>query len=426
MNRLILVGNGFDLAHNLKTSYADFIKWYFEDLIERVHSCQSDRYDEYPLCQFSIKCSSDPIYGMNAKFTDFTRDQIKEYIEHTLSCVRSYDRTDLIKVELCPLIRKIAQSFETRKWVDIENEYYSLLKERHRGNSTIYSSIDKLNKEMAFLTQKLAEYLCNVTTGIVEEDIIVDAIKCYMLEPFSIDDISIGGKQALCDHINSRLILLKKELSPIIDSADIELPTKTVDIEKYNAIEENLDEYFKGREKYEQLPIELRSPDKIMLLNFNYTNTADLYLPQKDGYEVNHIHGTLSDVEKMIFGYGDELDDDLKNIIKRNDNDYLTNIKSIRYLETDNYRKLLSFIDSSPFQIYIMGHSCGNSDRTMLNTLFEHKNCVSIKPFYYDKGDGKDNYIELIENILRNFTDAKTMRDKVVNKSYCKPLPNHS
>ena len=29
MNRIILIGNGFDLAHGLKTSYADFIDWYW-------------------------------------------------------------------------------------------------------------------------------------------------------------------------------------------------------------------------------------------------------------------------------------------------------------------------------------------------------------------------------------------------------------
>ncbi len=29
MNRLVLIGNGFDLAHGLKTSYADFINWYW-------------------------------------------------------------------------------------------------------------------------------------------------------------------------------------------------------------------------------------------------------------------------------------------------------------------------------------------------------------------------------------------------------------
>ncbi|MBO7224693.1 MAG: hypothetical protein J6V35_02135 [Bacteroidales bacterium] len=29
MNRIIIVGNGFDLAHGVKTSYKDFIEWYF-------------------------------------------------------------------------------------------------------------------------------------------------------------------------------------------------------------------------------------------------------------------------------------------------------------------------------------------------------------------------------------------------------------
>lgn len=28
MNRLLLIGNGFDLAHGLKTKYEDFIDWY--------------------------------------------------------------------------------------------------------------------------------------------------------------------------------------------------------------------------------------------------------------------------------------------------------------------------------------------------------------------------------------------------------------
>ncbi len=35
MNKLILIGNGFDLAHGLKTSYRDFLPWYLNDLIAR-------------------------------------------------------------------------------------------------------------------------------------------------------------------------------------------------------------------------------------------------------------------------------------------------------------------------------------------------------------------------------------------------------
>ena len=36
MNRLVLIGNGFDLAHGLKTSYEDFIYWYFSIFIKKL------------------------------------------------------------------------------------------------------------------------------------------------------------------------------------------------------------------------------------------------------------------------------------------------------------------------------------------------------------------------------------------------------
>ena len=124
----------------------------------------------------------------------------------------------------------------------------------------------------------------------------------------------------------------------------------------------------------------------------------------------------------MIFGYGDELDNSFKELLDKNNNEYLRNIKSIKYLEVPNYRNMLRFIESSPYQIYIMGHSCGNSDRTMLNTLFEHRNCVSIKPFYHIWDDGTDNYMEIVQNIARNFTDMKLMRDRVVNKTFCETI----
>ena len=109
------------------------------------------------------------------------------------------------------------------------------------------------------------------------------------------------------------------------------------------------------------------------LLNFNYMSTPKMYL--EDNANINYIHGMLKYPQSVIFGYGDELDDNYTKLQKLNDNEYLRNIKSIRYLELDSYRSLLRFIESAPFQICIMGHSCGNSDRTLLNTLFEHRNC---------------------------------------------------
>jgi hypothetical protein len=166
----------------------------------------------------------------------------------------------------------------------------------------------------------------------------------------------------------------------------------------------------------------------ILFLNFNYTNTDRQYIDYfshfyQNGIESVHIHGELNNSNNpIIFGYGDEIDDNYKLIEKKNDNRYLENVKSIKYLETDKYKELLNFINSEKYQIFIMGHSCGISDRTLLNTLFEHENSLSIKIFYYKKEDGIDDYSDKVRNISRNFTNKALMRERVVNKKDSEPL----
>ena len=162
----------------------------------------------------------------------------------------------------------------------------------------------------------------------------------------------------------------------------------------------------------------------ILFLNFNYTDTEKHYSYNDDfNSEIIHIHGELDNKKNpIIFGYGDELEENYQKLENLQDNAHLENIKSVKYLETDNYKRMLNFINSDKYQVIILGHSCGNSDRTLLNTLFEHENCVSIKPYYFqytnDKGEIKDNYSDIVRNISRSFTDKKSMRDKVVNKTY--------
>ena len=54
MNRIILIGNGFDLAHGLPTSYGNFIEWYWRKWRSELRcSTYSTLKDE--LCEFSLK-----------------------------------------------------------------------------------------------------------------------------------------------------------------------------------------------------------------------------------------------------------------------------------------------------------------------------------------------------------------------------------
>jgi hypothetical protein len=69
-----------------------------------------------------------------------------------------------------------------------------------------------------------------------------------------------------------------------------------------------------------------------------------------------------------------------------------------------------------------MGHSCGISDKTLLNTLFEHPNCSSIKIYYHKRDDGTDDFFDVYSNISRNFNDKSLLRRIVANQQDSEPL----
>ena len=248
-------------------------------------------------------------------------------------------------------------------------------------------------------------------------------ISAYLFAPFQAKDISVKANDKWNDFLKKRF-----GDSDLIDNIKLYKPFDAKERVKRvhefkNAYKDQIESMGVESIDGDVLPHDMLYPDRIMLLNFNYTNTADFYFPDHPSFILNNIHGKLTKPENVIFGYGDESDDEYKKLQKINDNEYLRHIKTNRYLETPNYRDLLSFIESGPFQVVIMGHSCGLSDRTMLNTLFEHNNCVSIKPYYYVNDQGKDNYLDIVQNISRNFTNPQLMRDRVVNKTFCEPLP---
>lgn len=358
MNRIVLIGNGFDLAHGLKTRYEDFINWYWN---QRVYGFAKERTDtsEDILCTF--KCLSGNTWR---SFYEYNMPQFFSPLQKIegIKVIRSIlNNQDGFKVIYTPFFNNICMSIEAKKWVDIENEYYALLRHIPR---IVAPKI--LNSQLDYLKKMLIVYLEKQEK---KEIIVIPSIKDKIYRPIERREIAVA----------------------------------------------NLN--YSGNRDFKGV-----IPNNIMLLNFNYTKTEQQYIGSDSKVQVNHIHGCLDDANSVIFGYGDELDSDFEKLKNLNDNECLRNMKSIRYLEADNYRKMLEFIESGPFQVCIMGHSCGNSDRTLLNTLFEHKNCISIKPYYYIKQDGTDNYLELVQNISRNFTDMKLMRDRVVNKTYCVPL----
>lgn len=406
MNRIILIGNGFDLAHGLPTSYGNFIDWYWEQW--KIHLENNNQtYTESPLLKFHNRSGENISYFIDRKIKHLTgRDIGFALMENDYS----------FSVEACPLLEEICTSIETKGWVDIENIYYNLLVKCSNDNDV--EGLQFLNIQFARLQELLCEYL----TSIPKKNFKVnERIRDIIYSPINPNDVSVGGKQHIIDHAK-----YWAECNDMDFEDKMNVYKKALNLTGIN----NVNNIYYSREKNKQLseadlyqtPVNYNAillPDNIMVLNFNYTKLACNYI-EEDGecFKINNIHGELDMPDSVIFGYGDDLDENYKKISNLNDNRYLTNFKSIKYLESDNYRKALQFMDAAPYQVFIMGHSCGNSDRTLLNKLFEHKNCVSVKPYFYQML-GSDNYLDIVQNISRNFTDMNLMRDRVVNKLYC-------
>ena len=47
INRIIIVGNGFDLSHKLSTKYEDFINWYWDKCLYELRRCRNRSYSDH-------------------------------------------------------------------------------------------------------------------------------------------------------------------------------------------------------------------------------------------------------------------------------------------------------------------------------------------------------------------------------------------
>ena len=426
MNRIILIGNGFDLAHGMLTSYRDFIDNYWKELLKELNSGNHHK-NEFENEELVIKF----FIGYNLN----TIDTYKKLIDK----IENYDGK---KIEINfknKFFEIISKNCFINNWVDIENEYYSLLKASFKEKNCNYK-IDSLNQDFYKIQKLLEEYLKKVEIKFNEDfgkDInsvrMRSNIGYKVYSDFSLKDFTETS-------INTKVKLEHSKL--LIDMEG--LKKNQITINELNEHNRNLISRIGENDPQKEIRKILLSdsapnffnlqPEEILFLNFNYTFTEKIYSNHSEfeSYHSNrglkkkyiHIHGTTDKYDKndVIFGFGDEIDEDYKSIENLNNNIYLENIKSIKYLETDNYKQLLEFLNSGDYQIFIFGHSCGISDRTLLSTLFEHKHCASIKPFYHKRDDGTDNYSDIIRNISRNFNNKSIMRDKVVNKEYCESL----
>lgn len=358
--KLFLVGNGFDLAHGLKTSYQDFITDYFISAINNA----VENGGMYTDALMELKCSKHIIHELPK--TNEENEQFK-FIQTNLVQVSppqlsNYNHPNPNKsaagIELTllakyrkPLIPSIIKNLNNYGWVDIEYMYYLELE------------------------------------------------RC--LTEYKVDQNKI-------DKVHGALIALKKLLSDYL----ISLGSANQSREIYNQIRRIISK--KGNHAH-----------SVLFVNFNYTTTVNRYLQGlgADSIDVINIHG-LVEKEDTIFGYGDENSPRYKEIENLNDNRFLEFAKSPNYSLNGAYKQIHTAIECCDrFDIVVLGHSCGLSDRTLLSELFGHEKLDTLMLSYFKRKDGTDNFLELVYNASRCFPDKTRFRKKLVAKEQTIPFP---
>lgn len=444
MNRLVLIGNGFDLAHDLDTSYKDFIKYLWRGIREQLYEQAKVRVLGYQSREF--------------RFTDIENlltiniNQITELIGvnryslySSTSRAIELSKASISQNEILSFIEEIrpfcnyknsflgiiTTNYLDKNWSDIEADYYAELKKCIDGrNKTLNKeNVKKLNEDFSQIKKLLRDYLSNL-----KEPTIIREIDTHIYSAIKIKHIKSNRLKDVCDYLNAIIPTLDETSRIGFSSHFLER------VGKFEEFKDKITPDYLRKEvhRFDEDSFTILAPEAIMFLNLNYTNTISQYQSEQSlnhftrtqtHVETIQIHGTLASSEQMIFGYGDEEDQRYQELEMSEIPGLLDNVKSVNYLQSPNYRNLERFIESGPYQIFIMGMSCGLSDRTLLRKLFQHENCISIVPFYYEymSEEGqekvrKDNFNELSQNISRCFSNKDLLRSLVVDKTNCKPL----
>jgi hypothetical protein len=367
-DKLFIVGNGFDLAHNLPTDYRSYFKYLVIDCLEKLtikpivyRKKQGDVFfatnDLISAAHHQTNEIQDLVVSISEMDTDYF---FSTYAPSNIT--RIYDSTvpfenfylgNQFEIFFNYEWLKILFSEIESNWVDIELSYFHQLKE------IFYREIGKPDRGIVSVGKK-------------------QAIK------------NLVGKLNIC--FGYLKITLIKYLSNKVSSAKI--------------VEDRILKIIISELEEGQID---KSNKKLIFLNFNYTQNLTPYFDyvrSQYGFDITqiNIHGCLDRPDSIIFGYGDILDDSYPIIENIMIEDFLQNIKPLLYQREGNFLKLEEALNqSNEWDIIILGHSCGISDRVLLNLIFEHEKVKSIKVGHYSKDHPGKEYQDRINNIFRNF-----------------------
>lgn len=358
--KILLIGNGFDLAHGLPTSYSYFLD--FCDKVEKKFNFQS---------------------GINEK--DYKTNELNDWnIDDSIKS-KLYEWDKNTNNNLNKLFIEIYDNIKNNIWIN-----YFLEKREQLGKNWIDFESEISNVVQAF--ECVRDY---TERGKVIPRSGIEGKKVEEVETFIDIFEGNGSRKFLITYMN--LDTFNEYVKKMILDLDSLIRVLEIYISGFiNKIE--------GLQKNDD--IKDINPDCV--LSFNYSNTYERIYGQSNKIEYDYIHGKADITNNvntchLVLGideYLEERDRDNKleflpfkkfyqRIFKSTDSSYMEWVDEIRQNS------------ECPYELYIFGHSLDKTDKDVLELLICNDN-VQTKIYYHRKSnDDKKELGKLIRNLVR-------------------------
>lgn len=361
---ILVIGNGFDLAHGLPTRYLDFLNFFkntdgikFSSAIERFHSGK-DYGENYK--GFINK------YSKYLESTDINK--IKQ-IENMLSknvWAKYYARCEA----------------EIEGWIDFEKEILpvlTLLREVFEQSkyATIYGTIQaptariRIEEEILRKKAKILERYFSVTDEFIDVNSDYSGYTYGVYKNKILDDLKL--------QLDQFVEAFRLYLNVIVEPIDIDLKPIISSIK----------------------------PDTV--ISFNYTMTECKYDNLLDANNY-HIHGSIDNRDSMVLGVNEVKDDP--------DNDFVYFVKYFQRIRKridqgykTIYKRNTPMTYGTGDEVIFFGHSLDKTDEDIIKPLIEQAR--SVKIYYYEDEDYERKVINLINLFNRETIEENMFNGKI-------------
>jgi hypothetical protein len=369
---ILIIGNGFDLAHGLPTKYEHFLSFLkIVKLIDEIYFFKNQ--NKVDIIKNEIKNEK-----LSKALSEIALDiKTIKNIFASIHCRVCYQKI-LGKPCSCDHLINAPNNdiIKDNKWVDYFLSLYESTNnpDKFRGDNWI---------DIEFEIQKAIKSIDEI-----KEYVPIDEIKTDFMDNPKIEQI-INRNDLKIDTVRKRKIV--------------------------NRLENDLDKFIQSLEQYmlliDNMSTKLRSPDIQRLeinkvLSFNYTNTYEKYYGKDFQIEYNYIHGYAGQ-NNIILGFNEYLKDDQKN-------ENLLCIRFKKYFQRIYkktgcvYKKWFS--TDEKHNVYIFGHSLDVTDKDVLNEIIMNKN-VRTTIFYHDE----ETHARQIANLVK-IIKQDTLIEKVYSE----------